>query len=60
MDEYEAAQVLYTDYILEVLEVANKYGMTAELIWSAIRFAQKYTDKPINSIVHMARKDWDL
>ena len=48
------------DYILEVLEVATKYGMVAEVIWSAVRFARLYPDEPIDQIIHMARKAWDL
>ena len=47
-------------YILEVLDVATEYDMVAEVIWSAIRFARLHPDEPIEQIIHMARKDWDL
>mgnify|MGYP003388949446 CR=1 FL=1 len=46
--------------ILTALESAGKYGLDAEVVWSALRFSSENKDWPMEDVMNAALEDWDI
>jgi hypothetical protein len=46
--------------ISTALKAANKNGLDAEVVWSALRFSSENKDWPMEDVMNAALEDWDI
>jgi|TARA_R110000751_G_scaffold16321_1_gene51732 hypothetical protein len=46
--------------ISTALKMANKSGLEAEVVWSALRFSSGNKDWPMEDVMSAALEDWDI